>query len=214
MRNSIILLLSLLCVFLVSCQSNPDKSSQESNKVVQDAVKVTISDVEKGIRANIETRIQEGEGYFNFQNDTLDLSLKLVRVHTEYLSILGPNEFFACVDLATVNGDVYDMDFFLKGKPDNMQVIRTELHKLNGKPYYTWKKRKDKTWFTVPVKQATNDLLGVVEGEDRFTFTYEVQLPELAGPANMWVPIAQSDRFQTIDYISASTWQTRDDTGG
>ena len=125
-----------------------------------------------------------------------------MRVHTEYLSILGPNEFFACVDLATVNGDVYDMDFFLKGTPGDMQVIRTELHKLNGKPYYTWKKRKDKTWFTVPVQQASNDLLGVLEGRDSFTFTYEVQLPEIAGPARMWIPIARSDRFQTIEIIS------------
>ena len=198
-NNSIPLLLGAFFLLFASCQSKQDKTANVKD---QDSVKVTISDVESGIRANIETRIQEGEGYFTFQNDTLDLSLKLVRVHTEYLSILGPNEFFACVDLATVNGDVYDMDFFLKGTPGDMQVIRTELHKLNGKPYYTWKKRKDKTWFTVPVQHASNDLLGVLEGRDRFTFTYEVQLPEIAGPARMWIPIARSDRFQTIEIIS------------
>jgi transglutaminase-like putative cysteine protease len=94
------------------------------------------------------------------------------------------------------------MDFFLKGIPGDMQVTKTDLHKLNGKPYYTWKKGKDKTWFIVPVQHATNDLLGVVEGKDHFTFTYEVQLPEIVGPALMWVPIAQSDRFQTIEILS------------
>ncbi len=164
--------------------------------------KVTIAQVESGIRANIETRTQEGGGYFNFQNDSVNLSLKLVRVHTEYLSVLGPNEFFACVDLATENGDVYDVDFFMKGTPGNMVVTKTDVHKLNGKPYYTWKKGKDKTWYTVPVKNASNDLLGVIEGTDHFTFTYEVQLPELSGPANMWIPIAKSDRFQTIEMLS------------
>ena len=90
----------------------------------------------------------------------------------------------------------------MKGIPGDMQVTRTTLHKLNGKPFYTWKKAKDKTWFTVPVKHASNDLLGVIEGKDRFNFIYEVQLPEINGSSEMWIPIAQSDRFQTIDIQS------------
>lgn len=200
MRILILLYLSSIVLLLAGCQSNQDNS--QSNEALQDTKKVTISDVERGIRANIETITKDGGGYFNFQNDTLDLSLKLVRVHTEYLSVLGPNEFFACVDLATANGDVYDMDFFLKGVPGEMKVIRTASHKLNGKPFYTWKKGKDKTWFTVPVKHASNDLLGVVEGKDHFTFTYELQLPEIDGAAFMWIPIAQSDGFQSIEITS------------
>jgi len=164
--------------------------------------KVTIRDVESGIRTNIETRIRDGGGYFNFQKDTVNLRLKLVRVHTEYLSVLGPNEFFACVDLATENGDVYDVDFFMSGTANDMRVTRTDVHKLNGKPYYTWKQAQDKTWFTVPVQNASNDLLGVVEGTDHFTFTYEARLPVLSGPATMWIPVARSDPFQTIEIMS------------
>ncbi|MCK5103448.1 MAG: transglutaminase domain-containing protein, partial [Cyclobacteriaceae bacterium] len=202
MHKSIPLFLGLLLLFLAACQSNQDKTALQANETDQDTKKVTISDVERGIRTNIETRTKEGGGYFNFQSDSVNLSLKLVRVHTEYLSVLGPDKFFACVDLATENGDVYDVDFFMKGTPGNMQVTKTDVHKLNGKPYYTWKKGKDKTWFAVPVKNASNDLLGVIEGTDHFTFTYEVQLPELSGPANMWIPIAQSDRFQTIEILS------------
>ncbi len=203
MHKSLPLLIGSLLLLLVACQTKQEKTAIQPDNTDQDRKKVTIRDVEQGIRDNIEARIQEGEGYFNFQNDTLDMSLKLVRVHTEYLSVLGSNRFFACVDLATENGDVYDMDFFLKGIPGDMQVTSTDLHKLNGKPYYTWKKDKDKkTWFTVPVKLASNDLLGVVEGKDYFTFTYEVQLPEISGSAEMWVPVAQSDRFQTIEILS------------
>jgi transglutaminase-like putative cysteine protease len=193
-------MLSALLLLLFACQSDQDK--KHTTAPLEGAKKVTISDVDEGIRTNIASMTQEGAGYFNFQNDTLDLKLKLVRVHTEYLSVLGPNEFFACVDLATENGDVYDMDFFLKGEPGDMQVTRTDLHKLNGKPYYTWKQSKEKTWFTVPVQQATNDLLGVIEEKDRFTFTYEVQLPDLSGAALMWIPIPQNDPFQTIEILS------------
>lgn len=202
MHKSILLLISSFLLFLASCQTDKDKAAEQTNDTVPVLQKVTISDVESGIRANIETMTKDGGGYFNFQNDSLELSLKLVRVHTEYLSILGHNEFFACVDLATSDGDVYDMDFFLKGDPRNMQVTRTALHKLNGKPFYTWKKAKDKTWFTVPVKNASNDLLGVVESNDRFTFTYEVQLPEISGSAQMWIPVPQNDRFQSIEILS------------
>ena len=125
-----------------------------------------------------------------------------MRVHTEYLSILGKTEFFACVDLATEDGDVYDMDFFLKGSKEEMEVTRTTLHKLNGKPYYTWKQqKKEKTWFTVPVLNASNDLLGVVEGEDEFTFTYKITLPEITGSGQIWIPVPQSDRYQSIEIL-------------
>ncbi len=202
MYKSIPLLTSLLLVLLTACQSSSENTSPPPDDIVPKSKKVSKQEVEVGIRANIETRTKEGGGYFNFQKDTVDLSLKLVRVHTEYLSILGPNKFFACVDLATENGDVYDVDFFMKGDATQMEVYQTDVHKLNGKPYYTWKKGKDKTWYTVPVQQASNDLLGVVEGKDRFSFDYEVQLPELSGPAQMWVPIAQSDRWQNIEIIS------------
>lgn len=189
-----IFVFSLITSVCINCQA-PQKENQEV------PIKVTIEDVEAGIRANIKQRTQDGGGYFSFQKDTIDLKMKLVRVHTEYLSVLGPNEYFACVDLATESGDVYDMDFFLSGAPGSMEVTRTDLHKLNGKPYYTWKQSKDKTWYTVPVKQASNDLLGVVEGEDEFTFTYAIELPELYEKAEMWVPLATSDEFQKVELL-------------
>jgi len=180
---------------------------QKEKEVKQSASKkVTIQDVERGIRANIARRVKEGDGYFNFSKDTIDLSLKLVRVHTEYLSVLGSNRFFACVDLATTTGDVYDVDFFMEGEAENMKVVQTDVHKLNGKPFYTWKKNKeDKTWFTVPVKNATNDLMGVIEERDEFLFTYEAELPQLSDSAEMWMPIGSTDNFQEVEILSIST---------
>jgi transglutaminase-like putative cysteine protease len=184
-------------ILFVGCETKPTEE-----KTVGKTSKVTIQDVEKGIRASIDQRTEEGNGYFKFMSDTLDLNLKLVRVHTEYLSVLGPKEFFACVDLATENGDVYDVDFFLTGTAGNMEVTREKLHKLNGKPYYTWKQAEDKTWYTVPFENASNELMGVIEDEDQFTFNYEIQLPDISSEGRMWVPLAQSDRFQEIEIIS------------
>ena len=185
-------------LLLASCHSGAVKEVASAGETTLKAAKPTIADVERGIRANIAARTKEGNGYFNIHKDTIDLSLQLVRVHTEYLSVLGPNRFFACVDLATASGDVYDVDFFLTGDKDNMQVTSTDVHKLNGKPYYTWKQRKDKTWYTVPVAQSSNRLLGVIEGTDRFDFTYTVKLPAITEPAQIWLPIAQSDAYQTV----------------
>ena len=115
-----------------SCQSSSEKENKrpqiDSSSVSQ---KASIQDVEEGIRANIDAKTKAGDGYFTFWNDSIELSLKLVRVHTEYLSVLGTNEFFACVDLATENGDVYDVDFFLEGTVGEMKVTQTDVHKLN-----------------------------------------------------------------------------------
>ncbi len=197
----------ILLIFLgVSCQETKNEEKEQLGDTSLKAKKPSIADVERGIRANIEASIEEDNGYFNIEKDSFNLSLKLVRVHTEYLSVLGPNKFFACVDLATTSGDVYDVDFFLDGDKDNMQVTRTDVHKLNGKPYYSWKQnKKDKTWHKIPVKQSSNRLLGVIEGTDNFTFTYQVQLPEFSEPAELWMPVAESDQFQTIELISMET---------
>jgi transglutaminase-like putative cysteine protease len=185
---------------LMACQSNDQKEKKEksSESTTQQTTKADISDVEKGIRSYIRKKTKQGEGYFHIENDSLDRNLRLVRVHTEYLSVLEPGRYFACVDLADTSGDVYDVDFFLEGEPGDMQVTQTSVHKLNGKPFYTWKQKKDKTWHRVPVKEASNELLGVVEGTDSFNFYYEAQLPEITGPAKLWMPIATSDRFQSV----------------
>lgn len=185
---------SLLLLLAMSC----NVPTKETPKETPTEEKVTIEDVDRGIRAHIEQAVAASNGVFHYDGDTVTLDLKLVRVHTEYLSVLGPNSFFACVDLATVDGDVYDVDFFLDGTRDDMSVSRTNLHKLNGKPYYTWKQSKDKTWYTVPVQNASNELLGVIEGQDRFIFTYAVTLPEITGQGKLWLPLAQNDGFQQI----------------
>jgi hypothetical protein len=165
--------------------------------------KVSINEIEDGIKGYIDAQSKENNGFFSLKDDEHDLSMKLVRVHTEYLSRLGSNRHFACVDLVDEKGDVYDVDFFMEGKPGEMGVTNTSLHKFNGKPYYSWKQNKeDKTWSKVPMAESNNRLLGVIEGGDEFTFYYTAQIPDLDGPAKMWIPIGESDDFQQVELVT------------
>ncbi len=108
--------------------------------------KATLADVENGIRQYIRAETEQNQGFFSLRADSFDLELRLVRVHTEYLSVLGEGRYFACVDLADTSGDVYDVDFFLAGKPTAMRVTETTVHKLNGQPFYTWQQQAHETW--------------------------------------------------------------------
>jgi transglutaminase-like putative cysteine protease len=194
-RNS--LLAMSISLLLLSCQA---ESKVEENAAP--VKKVAIAEIESGIKDFIAAKTAENDGIFPVKDENHDLNMKLVRVHTEYLSNLGPKRHFACVDLVDESGDVYDVDFFMEGEPGKMTVTETTVHKLNGKPFYSWKQNKeDKTWYRVPLEQSNNSLLGVVEGKDSFEFYYSVQVPTLTGPAKMWIPIAESDDFQEVKVL-------------
>ncbi|WP_209330141.1 transglutaminase-like domain-containing protein [Lunatimonas salinarum] len=183
-----------------SCQNVGEKQQvTPSNEVDHVLEKVSISEIEEGIKQFIDVKTQEHKGVFPVKDENHDLRMKLVRVHTEYLSNLGPDSHFACVDLVDEHGDVYDVDFFMEGKPGEMTVTSTTVHKLNGKPFYSWKQNKeDKTWYRVALEESSSNLLGVVEGEDAFEFFYSALIPTLDGPAKMWVPLAETDDFQEV----------------
>lgn len=193
------ILISAMMLALASCVEKKETSVQEQKKNIK---KVSIEEIESGIKNFIQKKTEENGGYFQVHDRGQDFRMKLVRVHTEYLANLGPKSHFACVDLADVSGDVYDVDFFLSGEPGAMNVTETSVHKLNGKPYYAWKQKKDKTWNRVPVKDAAARLLGVVEGSDSFEFYYQVVLPEITGDSKMWIPIATSNAYQSVEVTS------------
>ncbi|TFV97162.1 transglutaminase domain-containing protein [Algoriphagus kandeliae] len=188
----------VLVFFAIACQA-PQKEVTETPPAVK---KVSIAEIEEGIKAFIAEKTKENDGVFPVKDEEHDLKMKLVRVHTEYLSNLGPERHFACVDLVDESGDVYDVDFFMEGQPGQMTVTQTTVHKLNGKPFYSWKQNKDdKTWYRVPLEQSSNQLLGIVEGADSFEFYYRVQVPNLSGKAKMWIPVAVSDHYQTVQVL-------------
>ncbi len=163
---------------------------------------VVTADIQAGIEAHIEREIQRGDGYFKLDHGEQKLRLKLVRVHVEYLSNLSPRRHFACVDLVDVSGEVYDVDFFLSGDPGAMGVTETTVHKINGKPYYAWDQKRDGTWRRVAVDQASEGHFGVIRERDAFEFRYWAKLPQLAAPARMWLPLPETDAFQSVEILS------------
>ena len=187
---------AVLCVLLAGCDDNiVEQSAAAAGEPVPNVV---TADIQAGIEHHIEQRTLEGGGYFRYTSDDWDLSLKLVRVHIEYLANLGPRSHFACVDLVDTKGDVYDVDFFLAGDPGDMAVTETTVHKINGKPYYLWEQAADGTWHRQPVDDASHDLLGVISGEDEFEFVYRATVPEVTGSGRMWLPLAMTDDYQTV----------------
>lgn len=190
--------LMVMCALLTGCNMSNDEETDSSNSVPN----VVTSDIQEGIEQHIEEQTRLGEGYFRLPFGHNELKLKLVRVHTEYLANLGPRRHFACVDLASSDGDVYDVDFFLAGDPGQMKVTETTVHKLNGQPFYVWKQKRDKTWHRRPMEEAPPELLGVIKGLDEFEFIYRTWLPEITDIAHMWIPMPNTDSFQKVNVKS------------
>ena len=187
----------LICTVLVGCHKEKSFSEKVSN--------VVTVDIQAGIEKHIEEQTKLGDGYFKMAFKDEELNLKLVRVHTEYLANLAPLQHFACVDLASTDGHVYDVDFFLSGDVGEMTVTETTVHKTNGQPLYVWKQKQDKTWHRVPAVYATPDLLGIVRERDWFEFLYRATLPEINDVGRIWIPLPVTDQYQTIEvkYIEA-----------
>ena len=167
-------------------------------KRLADVPNVVTADIQAGIEKHIEDYTRKGGGYFRLPYKDKNLSFKLVRVHTEYLANLGPRRHFACVDLADISGDVYDVDFFLSGDPGAMTVTKTIAHKINGKPFYMWEQKADKTWHRVPSEGASRHLMGIRNEDDEFEFQYVATLPEISESGRMWLPYPVSDSFQKV----------------
>jgi len=206
LRAATALVMAFSVVALGACQSGPRAESSAAaeahaandGSAVEPIPHVMTADIQQGIEQHIAEQKERNDGYFVLPFEDRMLKLKLVRVHTEYLANLGPRRHFACVDLASTDGNVYDVDFFLAGDPGAMTVTETTVHKINGKPYYVWKQESDGTWVRAEVHDATPALLGVIEGRDQFEFIYQATLPELDDDARMWIPLPSDDVFQSV----------------
>jgi hypothetical protein len=92
-----------VCAVLAGCNRSRNQEQTSSDS----APNVVTKDIQNGIEKHIEEQMRLGQGYFSIPFDEQELKLKLVKVHTEYLANLGPRRHFACVDLASTDGDVY-----------------------------------------------------------------------------------------------------------
>ncbi|MDX2473719.1 MAG: transglutaminase-like domain-containing protein [Candidatus Krumholzibacteria bacterium] len=172
--------------------------------VASAAAPIVTADIKAGIEKHIDDQVAHGEGFFTVNFEGKELKLKLVRVHMEYLASLGPERQFACVDMASDDGQFYDVDFFLDGGKGNMTVTETTVHKLNGRPYYLWQQDENEIWVRTEVDDASNALLGVLDGTDRFEFKYQATLPQMKADARCWIPLAETDDFQNVTVKSTT----------
>jgi transglutaminase-like putative cysteine protease len=190
--------ISCLVFVFIGCSVRPRKTVGADEPVPH----VVTADIQSGIEHHIDILSRENKGHFPLTVDGKLLALQLVRIHTEYLATLGPQEHFACVDLVDAKGDVYDVDFFMHGDPGSMAVTETIPHKVNGKPFYFWQQNEDETWGRVAIDEANQKLMGVIVPEDRFAFRYRVTLQALSKPARLWIPLPTSDAFQDVTLTS------------
>jgi len=198
MRPRINFLGLCVCLVLAGCAKKNHETTSIPKKETVSIPNVVTRDIQDGIEKYIEEKTKAGNGYFSLNSEGKTYLFKLVRVHTEYLSVLGPRRHFACVDLVDTKGDVYDVDFFLAGDPGDMTVTETTLHKLNGIPFYAWEQDTSGTWSRVSIKGAPQQLLGVVTGKDEFEFNYQVTLPVIKNSGRIWLPLSASDTYQQV----------------
>jgi hypothetical protein len=132
------------------------------------------------ITAYIEKDTKLKGGYFLYYDKVADkaLVLTLDKVHRERVAKTGKEVYFACSDFAShskakptggtfgaakparaamraKDGVVYDIDFWMKrtarGRWSRLEVTEIMVHKVDGKPRYTWQE-KDGVWTAKPAK--------------------------------------------------------------
>ena len=188
--------LFFFCLILISCEPKNDNSTKQT------ITEITIESLTPIIENHINRQSKANKGFYNFKNDSVDVQLKFKEIHKLHTPLPDSNSFSVCVDMVNENGDLYDIDFFLEQKNDSIQIVLSQLHKFDDQPQYIWNKDKNGTWEKTPIDAASKELMNVVEGKDQFTFHYDVTVPELKENAEMWIPIVQTNLFQTVQVMS------------
>ncbi len=204
-RMAMVALILISTSVISGCSKEKESTAAQKDAQCTTVPNVVTADIQAGIEKYIAEQSANGDGYFVLPFEDSEMRLKLVRVHTEYLANLGPGRHFACVDLVTVDGDIYDVDFFMSGEAGSMSITETTVHKHNGQPYYSWEQGEDLVWRRVAMENSSAAHLGVVYGHDEFEFVYRTTLPQLDDDARMWLPVPSTDSFQDVQLVSLNT---------
>jgi len=125
-------------------QEHPKEAEHPEKKEHPEAGKkiaVTVADLAEAITAFVQKDTALKGGYFLVYDaeDKAPLLLTLDRVHTDRLSAVGAEKYFACADFKTPDGKLYDLDLFLAGADKgSLKVTEIAVHKEAGKERYTW----------------------------------------------------------------------------
>ena len=128
-------------------QEHPEHPTEKKVDINKEAIAEAIAEY-------IERDSELRGGYFLVYDKKAKatLTLKLVRVHKDKLSMIEKDVYFACADFKTSKGKIYDLDIFMKGaEKDNLKVTEISIHKEAGKPRYTWHEEGG-VWKKKPVR--------------------------------------------------------------
>ncbi|MGQ3684388.1 MAG: hypothetical protein ACUBOA_05155 [Candidatus Loosdrechtia sp.] len=124
-------------------------------KAVVSAEKITLEDVANVVEEFIADYTEE-DIFLHYDETTGEwLELMLDKVHHDKLVRTKEDEFVICAEFEGVDGKMYNLDFFVRGKTkDELQVDEDSIsvHKVDGKERYTWKyDEKEGLWEKHPV---------------------------------------------------------------
>jgi len=113
---------------------------------------VSMATLEKAIKDQIAEKAKANGGKLPVRDDVLNKTwqLELVRVHTDKLTQLDDNSYFACVDFKANDGTPVDVDFYMKNNNGKLGLSDTAVHKVNGRPRFNYEK-KGNYWERVKV---------------------------------------------------------------
>jgi hypothetical protein len=146
----------LLTVFPAFAQEHPaghEHPEKAEHTKSEKAKAVTTADLEKAIKARIEEKTKSDGGVFKVQDKVLNKTwdLTLVKVHTDKLTPLSADTYFACTDFKAKDGTPVDVDFYLKDQGGKLVITDTTIHKVNGKPRFNYVE-KNGVWVREDVK--------------------------------------------------------------
>jgi hypothetical protein len=142
MRGFLIGFAALVCFRAapLAAQEHPEHPEHPKDKE-QAPQAMTLDALAEAIAGYIQQDAKLKGGYF-LVYDTVDkkpLALELEKVHKDRLATLGDGVYFACTDMKSAEGTVYDLDFFMKQTEHGLETTEVDIHKKSGKPRYGWK---------------------------------------------------------------------------
>lgn len=141
---TLVIAVGLMTAMGLRAQEHPKQEHPKEHPSKEPAAKaITTADLEKAIKARIAENAKAAGGRFQVQDAVLNKawSLELVRVHTDKLTPLDANTYFACVDFTADDGTAVDVDFYLKNEAGKLVLADTTVHKLNGKARFMYQQK-------------------------------------------------------------------------
>lgn len=122
-KSSLVLLTALSFIILLIIPARADQKVEGTKK--QNVIQKIESYIQK------DSKLKNGF-LINNSKTGESLNLNYDYVH-ESVKKTDDGRFFACVDFTDNTGNVYDLDFYLEEKDEELKVNEIVIHKKNGK---------------------------------------------------------------------------------